>query len=189
MALLADDGVQQSKRTCPVCDEEVSAQATVCPSCNTDLSLFAAEEMEMAPEDAEALKNQIMAEDNGHMSDLMKAADEDIIPSEAVEDAFECPECNGDVPSDANTCPHCGVEFEMEEVFECPMCKSMIDVTVDKCPSCGAEFEDESAEPEPEPEKPAEPVSFADRLKQVKDDPNAAPVPKPIEPPKELSFA
>lgn len=153
----------------------------------------------MAPEDAEALKSQIMADDNGHLSDLMKAADEDIMPSET----FECPECNGAVPSDANACPHCGVEFEMEEVFECPMCKSMIDVTVDKCPSCGAEFEEDSAEPEaadtssqiveepvPEPEpEPEEPVSFADRLKQVKDDPDAAPAPKPAEPPKELSFA
>jgi len=163
--------------------------------------------------DAEALKSQLMAEDNGHLTDLLKAADGDIVPPaaepELMEEAFECPECNGDVPSDANACPHCGVEFEMEEVFECPMCKSMIDVTVDKCPSCGAEFEEGGGEPEPadissqiveqtepelekpiepEPETPAEPVSFAERLKQVKEDP-AAPAPKQAEPPKELSFA
>ena len=103
--------------------------------------------METTPEDAEALKSQIMAEDNGHISDLMKAANGELLPEEEME-AFECPECNGAVPSDANACPNCGVEFEMEEVFECPMCKSMIDVTVDKCPSCGAEFEDGVAEPE-----------------------------------------
>ena len=71
---MADDGVQQSKRTCPVCDEVVSAQATVCPSCNTDLSLFAAEEMETTPEDAEALKSQIMADDNDRYAFIAQSA-------------------------------------------------------------------------------------------------------------------
>ena len=102
---MAEDGVQQTKRTCPVCDEEVSAQATVCPSCNTDLSLFAAEEMESAPKDAEALKSQILAGHNGHLSELLKAADGKSPEPETV-DTFECPECNGAVPADANTCPH-----------------------------------------------------------------------------------
>ncbi|MCK5310179.1 MAG: hypothetical protein KAJ64_05980, partial [Thermoplasmata archaeon] len=84
---------------------------------------------------------------------LLKVADDEVMePAGPVEEAFECPECSGAVPADANACPHCGVEFEMEEVFECPMCKAMIDVTVDKCPSCGAEFE---AEEEPTPAEPA----------------------------------
>ncbi len=212
---MADDGAQQGTRTCPVCDEAVSAQAMVCPSCNTDLSLFAAEELDAAPQDAEALKDHLMANGNGHLTDLLKAADGEVSASEpegSYEDAFECPECGGAVPADAAACPGCGVEFEMEEVFECPMCKAMIDVTVNKCPSCGAEFETETeetpadissqiieeAEPlvekppvevPPEPEQPAEPVSFADRLKQVKDVPTPEPAPKPAEPAKELSFA
>ncbi|MCK5398122.1 MAG: zinc ribbon domain-containing protein, partial [Thermoplasmata archaeon] len=228
---MADDEAQQGTRTCPVCDEAVSAQATVCHSCNTDLSLFAEEELDAPPQDAEALKNHLMANGNGHLTDLLKVADDETEtpatePAGQIEEAFECPECNGAVPSDANACPHCGVEFELEEVFECPMCSAMIDVTVDKCPSCGAEFENsggpaveepadissqivEAAEPisaeaspeaitapdlpEPdasvEPDKPAEPVSFADRLKQVKDTPSTDPAPKPAEPKKELSFA
>ena len=197
---MAESGARQGKRTCPVCDETVSAQVTICPSCNTDLSLFVAEEMNMAPEDAETLKTQIMAEDNVHLSNLLKVVGGEIMPAEAMEDAFECPDCNRVVPADAKTCPYCNVEFEIEEVFECPMCSTMIDVTVDKCPSCGAEFEEESTESEPidmssqiieeaEPEKQAEPVSFADRLRHVKDDPTTAPVPEPVKPPKELSFA
>jgi len=34
------------------------------------------------------------------------------------DDEFQCPECGSDVPSDANVCPTCGVEFEEEDEEE-----------------------------------------------------------------------
>ncbi|MCK5310321.1 MAG: hypothetical protein KAJ64_06705, partial [Thermoplasmata archaeon] len=74
---MAEGEAQQGTRTCPVCDEAVSAQAMVCPSCNTDLSLFAAEELDAAPQDAEDLKSHLMADGNGHLTDLLKVADDE----------------------------------------------------------------------------------------------------------------
>lgn len=91
------------------------------------------------------------------------------------------------------------------------MCKALVDIHVNKCPSCGAEFEEDTSaslpeipqqevkeppkpepipEPklEPKPEPKAGPVSFADRLKQIKDEPSSTP-PSPNEPKKEMTFA
>ncbi len=206
------DGSEPTKtRTCPVCDEKVSMDTKMCPSCSTDLSLFSAEESVTDDIDSEELKMSLMSDGNGHLTDLLKAAEDDVTgpspkPVEIIyEDSAECPECRKSIPADAMACPHCGVQFEMEEVFECPMCKALLEVTVTKCPSCGTEFEDEPVKdaspppveapkpvpepkPEPVPEKKAEPLSFAERLKQVKEEPGPAPAAAPG-PKKELSFA
>lgn len=186
---LAEGSETKGKKICPVCDEEVQQDAKVCPSCSTDLTLFSADEGDTLPSDAEEIKSSLISEDDEHIGDLLKAADEDILatePAETVdEDVFECPECSASVPMDATICPKCGVEFEVEEVFECPMCKTLVDINVDKCPNCGAEFEEqteleekpsvETPEPEiskPEEEKPEtkKPVSFTDRMKQIKEE-------------------
>lgn len=82
-----------------------------------------------------------------------------------------------------------------------------MDIHVNKCPSCGAEFEEDTSAPLPEtpppevkeppkpepkpaplPEPKAGPVSFADRLKQIKDEPSSTP-PAASEPKKEMTFA
>jgi hypothetical protein len=181
--------------------------AKMCPSCSTDLSLFSAEES-TADVDADELNLSLMSDGNGHLSELLKAAEDDGgVPSPKpveiiYDDSVECPECLKSIPADAMACPHCGVQFEMEEVFECPMCKSLLEITVTKCPSCGTEFADETVDeappapveapkpepkPEPIPEKKSEPMSFAERLKQVKEEPG--PAPAAPGPKKELSFA
>jgi hypothetical protein len=166
------------KRQCPVCDEDVSMDATVCPSCSTDLTLFTPEEASELPTDAEELKSSILSEGDGHMSDLLKVADEDVLPSTTdSEEVFECPECGTQLPMDATSCVKCGVEFEVEEVFECPLCKTLIDINVEKCPSCNAEFAEES---EGEKEEPAKPQSFTEKVKEG---------PPTSEPAKPLSFA
>jgi len=190
-----------------VCDESVSIDTKVCPSCSTDLTLFSAEDG--APGDgmnADELKLSLMSEDNGHMTDLIKAAEDETPlqpkpqPVDLVyDDSVECPECGKPIPADAEKCPHCGVQFEVEEVFECPMCGSLLGLTVTKCPSCGAEFEEAAPEtpepsppviekkPEPVPEPRLGPVSFVDRLKQVKDEPVTKDASPQIQ--KELTFA
>ncbi|MDO9536773.1 MAG: zinc ribbon domain-containing protein [Thermoplasmata archaeon] len=194
-------------RTCPVCDETVSMDVKICPSCSTDLSLFSAEDAMAADVNAEELKKTILSDGNGHLTDLLKAAEDDS-PSPpqpadlAYDDSIECPSCGKSIAEDAAKCPHCGVEFEVEEVFECPMCSTLIDINVNKCPSCGTEFEVEEPEPEsPEQVQPVapapvevpkeapkqEPASFIDRLKKIKEEPTSEP--KPAESKKELSFA
>jgi len=149
--------------------------AKVCPACSTDLTLFTPEDVAELPTDVAELKNSILSEGDGHVSDLLKVADEDVLASATEEEVFECPECNTQLPMDAVSCSKCGVEFEVEEVFECPLCKTLIDIDVDKCPSCGAEFADET---EGEAEEPAKPQSFAERVKEP-----------PSEPAKPQSFA
>lgn len=184
-----------NKRLCPVCDEEVLIEAKVCPSCNTDLTLFAPEELSELPSDAEELKSQLLSDESKHVGDLLAVADEvDLAPLTSDDEYFNCPDCNARVPIDATSCPKCRIEFEFEEVFECPMCQEHIDVNVNKCPKCGAEFADEApTEEKPKPKKPAEPakpVSFADRMKQMKEQPEekqAATQEKAAEKP--LSFA
>lgn len=158
-----------------------------------------------------------MSSENGHLNELLQAANDEPLsppktqPVELVYDeSVECPSCNKLISADATSCPFCGVEFQVEEVFECPMCKALVDIKVNKCPSCGTEFEEEAPEepasepelkPAPPVQKPAdsvvktpplpepklEPVSFVDRLKQIKDEPATTPVKQ--EPKKELSFA
>lgn len=157
--------------------------------------MFAPEEISELPSDAEELKTTILSEDSEHVSDLLAVADGDVLASETPEDdAFDCPECGKKVPYDANSCPHCGVEFEIEEVFECPMCNELIDMSTTKCPKCGAEFAEEGEDVPAEIPGPAEPMSFADRMKQMKDQPVDAPTaPRPKAPDqkidKPMSFA
>jgi RNA polymerase subunit RPABC4/transcription elongation factor Spt4 len=216
---LTDGTAKQKKRTCPVCDEQVSVDTKVCPSCSTDLSLFSADDSNVDIVDAEELKKTLMSADNDHMSELLQAANNELPPptkTQPVElvydESVDCPSCGKSISAVAESCPLCGVKFQVEEVFECPMCKALVDINVNKCPGCGTEFEEESSQeivPEPEPvqktaapaQKPVEPVrkappqpepklepvSFVDRLKQIKDEPASPPV-KP-EPKKELSFA
>ncbi|MCK5547585.1 MAG: zinc ribbon domain-containing protein [Thermoplasmata archaeon] len=79
-------------------------------------------------------------------------------PKEEV--AF-CPSCDAEIPLDAEKCPNCGAEFEMEEAEEveestsaeieeeaafCPSCDAEIPADAEKCPNCGAEFEMEGEE-------------------------------------------
>ena len=204
---MSEPGLDKEKKICPVCDEMVPADANSCPSCSTDLSLFQVDGQRVEVEE----DLEIVGQTNGHVGDLLKAAEEDPLESlgttpQAQPDGvemFECPECNAMIPDDANSCPNCGVEFSDEAVFECPLCKTLIDVEVDKCPNCGAEFaeEEEEAEdvvetsppveakpaaPEPEPEKE---MSFAERMKAVKEaKPDEKKEEAPAQP-KELSFA
>jgi len=199
---LADEDLVKKNKTCPVCDETVSHDAKVCPSCSTDLSLFSAEESGAEISDPEELKRSLMSTENGHVAELLHAAEDSSPPVQnktadiAYAEVAECPACNKEIPADAVKCPHCGVEFEVEEVFECPMCKALVDINVNKCPSCGTEFADEAEPapaapvqaPLPQPAKPAEPASFVDRLKLMKDEPAQKPA-EPAPPKKELSFA
>ncbi len=203
---------ETSGRICPVCDESVPLDSKSCPSCKTDLTLFQVdgERVEIG-EDVE-----MVGQIDGHMGDLMKAANGDPYATQAPQataEMFECPECNKLIPEDAAACPNCGVEFADGDVFECPLCKTLVDINTDVCPSCGAEFgEDEVegtdevatepipepvTEPIPEPE-PAKELSFAERMKAMKEggssepaavaDPVVAKEPEPA-PAKELSFA
>ena len=81
------------------------------------------------------------------MGDLMAAAEEDVLAPSGEDDFFDCPECGSKIPIEANACPKCGVEFEIEEVAECPMCNELIDLSATKCPKCGAEFAEEEEAP------------------------------------------
>lgn len=146
------------------------------------------------PSDAEEIKSTLLSEDSEHVSDLLRAADEDVLSPDTPEseDFFDCPECGTRIPYDALSCPKCGVEFEVEEVFECPMCKEIIDLSTTKCPKCGAEFAEEEAGDKAAPS--AEPLSFANRMKQMKEQPavkKPAPATRPAEPKleKPMSFA
>ncbi len=215
------DPAPESSRTCPVCDESVPADSGRCPHCSTDLTLFALDGTAGEADTPDLAE----VEGDAHVGELLKAADGDLFedePAEEIED-FQCPECNAIVPGDANSCPNCGVEFAEGEVFECPLCKTLVDIDTDKCPNCGAEFVDdeETAEEEPaaggtttdggaaaggpatdggaaaavEPE-PAKELSFADRMKAMKEKGEAPDVEKepaevkPDAPPqKEMSFA
>ena len=182
----------------------------MCPSCSTDLSLFSADDSGAMLGDPEELKKTLLSSGNGHLSDLLHAAEDHPLPPQTspaqvvYDESVECPACNKPIPADAAKCPHCGVEFEVEEVFECPMCRTLIDINVNKCPSCNAEFETEAAPPEtqpapqpiepvraepPPPEPKKAPLSFAERLKQVKDEPSAPKPSAPPEPRKEMTFA
>lgn len=44
-----------------------------------------------------------------------------------------CPECQGKVSDQAESCPHCGVDFS-----SCPDCGGLIKLYAEKCPHCGA---------------------------------------------------
>ncbi len=204
---LADGANVQKSRTCPVCDEAVPPDAQVCPSCSTDLSLFSADDSGGDLTDPEELKRSLLSAENGHVAELLHAAEDNLPPlppkpsaAESGESA-ECPACHKSIAMEAVKCPHCGVEFVIEEVFECPMCGTLVDIHVNKCPSCNAEFVDE-AEPAasqppvqhaaapkpPQPEPKLEPASFVDRLRQMKDEGPSKPA-ESAQPKKELSFA
>ncbi len=165
------------ERICPVCDEKVPADSSSCPSCNTDLTLFQVNGERVKVDD----RMQMGGKANGHVEDLLKAAKTDsfqsTVASASSVEMFECPECNKMIPDDVDSCPNCGVEFAEGEVFECPLCQTLVDINVDKCPNCGAEFIDgEGAmEPESTSSKPAAPTP--------------KPEPETVEPPKELTFA
>ena len=192
--------------TCPVCDEKVPAGSSSCPSCSTDLTLF-----QVNGERVE-IEEDVQMANNGHIGDLLKAAEGDPFQSTVAQassvEMFECPECNKMIPEDAASCPNCGVEFAEGDVFECPLCQTLVDINVDKCPNCGAEFSDEEEEavgsespepaaPEPAPAEPEKEMTFAERMKAMKEgeksaekpvEPAPAPVPEP-EPEKEMTFA
>lgn len=204
------------ERTCPVCDEVVPVDSKRCPHCSTDLSLFQVngEQIEEAGDIAS------MDDRNGHVGELLKAVNGDVFESTGSEagvgeddTAFQCPECNALVPGDANTCPNCGVEFAEGDVFECPLCKTLVDINTDVCPNCNAEFADpgedvsdagvdgeDGVAVESTPPGPKEPMSFAERMKAMKEEqavskparPELAPSPTPAteeQEKKELSFA
>ncbi len=199
---MSEPGTKQ--RICPVCDESVPLDDKSCPSCKTDLTLFQVDGQRVEVGEDVELVGQV----DGHMGDLLKAAEGDPFAATTAEpqaEMFECPECNKLIPEDAAACPNCGVEFAEGEVFECPLCQTLVDINTDVCPNCGAEFGDEEVEeaeeaiPEPTPEPTPEPepvkeLSFAERMKAMKGESSepAAPVveakPEP-EPAKELSFA
>lgn len=48
---------------------------------------------------------------------------------------INCPECGGSVSSQAEICPHCGVQIRV-----CPECKKVIAGNVEQCPDCGYFF-------------------------------------------------
>lgn len=71
-------------------------------------------------------------------------------------DFFTCSECDAEVPSDADTCPRCGAEFDEIEIevehadgtietststFKCPVCGLDVPPTAKFCPKCGETFE------------------------------------------------
>jgi RNA polymerase subunit RPABC4/transcription elongation factor Spt4 len=53
----------------------------------------------------------------------------------------ECGECGTLVPDNANTCPKCGIEFEVE-VAKCSECESWIRSDATTCPYCNTPFRD-----------------------------------------------
>ena len=142
---MTDPGTKE--RICPVCDESVPLDSKSCPGCKTDLTLFQVDGQRVEIGEDVEMVGQI----NGHVSDLLKAAEGDPFTAPTTEpqgtvEMFECPECNKLIPEDATACPNCGVEFAEGEVFECPLCKTLVDINTDVCPSCGAEFGDAEGE-------------------------------------------
>jgi RNA polymerase subunit RPABC4/transcription elongation factor Spt4 len=159
------------KKSCPVCDTPVPADARKCPSCDTDLTLFDidmdgeldVDKIEISDEKAiDDILSSIVGKDEssklledirtiGKESDLndedeVITADEPDAEEEEVSEegaAFECPSCGSMVGADETSCPNCGVEFAEEEAleFECPVCNAPVAANADNCGNCGVKFE------------------------------------------------
>ena len=59
---------------------------------------------------------------------------------------FSCPECDSHLPGTENSCPVCGVEFELDAratnvAYACPRCGANVSSDAVRC-SCGVWFED-----------------------------------------------
>jgi RNA polymerase subunit RPABC4/transcription elongation factor Spt4 len=174
------------KKSCPVCDTPVPADARKCPSCDTDLTLFDidmdgeldVDKIEISDEKAiDDILSSIVGKDEssklledirtiGKESDLndedeVITADEPDAEEEEVSEegaAFECPSCGSMVGADETSCPNCGVEFAEEEAleFECPVCNAPVAANADNCGNCGVKFEAAEEEEEEAAEEPPE---------------------------------
>ncbi|MCK4443029.1 MAG: zinc ribbon domain-containing protein, partial [Thermoplasmata archaeon] len=162
---------ETGKKTCPVCDTTVAADARKCPSCDTDLTLFDidmdgeldVDKIEISDESAiDDILSSIVGKDEsskllediksiGKESDMNEMVEEiEPEPTKVEEEprieeggAFECPSCGSIVGADQTSCPNCGVEFEEQEIleFECPVCNAPVSATASSCDNCGVKFE------------------------------------------------
>lgn len=137
-----------AKKTCPVCDTPVPADARKCPSCDTDLTLF---DIDM---DGELDVDKIEISDEKAIDDILSSIvgkDESSKLLEDIKSIGKESEIGDDqsgielVPMDAEAEPETEEEPEAEEAgtFECPSCGSPVDAEETSCPSCGVQFEEE----------------------------------------------
>ncbi len=162
---------ETNKKTCPVCDTVVAADARKCPSCDTDLTLFDidmdgeldVDKIEISDESAidDILSSIVGKDESSKLLEDIKSIGEESEVNEIVGEAesepakiekepgieevgaFECPSCGALVGADQTSCPNCGVEFEEEEIleFECPVCNAPVSATATSCDNCGVKFE------------------------------------------------
>lgn len=176
---------ETGKKTCPVCDTPVAADARKCPSCDTDLTLFDidmdgeldVDKIEISDEKAiDDILSSIVGKDESSklLEDIKSIGKEsevnddqdgiELVPMETDEEVeaeegatFECPSCGEAVGADEPSCPSCGVQFEEEELleFECPVCNASVSANASSCENCGVKFE--APEEAPDKETEAEP--------------------------------
>lgn len=107
-------------------------------------------------------------------------------PSEEEKLYASCPFCGAGIPSDAEKCPTCSFDFDIDGVLEklctpseeeeieasCPFCSARIPSDAEKCPLCSFDFETDVVDEFtkklqlPKPKKP-KPV---DKLKNLRRD-------------------
>ncbi len=134
---------ETGKKTCPVCDTTVAADARKCPSCDTDLTLFDidmdgeldVDKIEISDEKAiDDILSSIVGKDESSklLEDIRSIGEESEMSKEGAE---EIPLVTPDMPEEP--------AVEEGETFECPSCGSAVGADETSCPSCGVEFEDE----------------------------------------------
>lgn len=54
---------------------------------------------------------------------------------------MKCPNCNREIPNEANFCLHCGTKIVKDSTIECPSCHHVIPSDSKFCPDCGTKLQ------------------------------------------------